>query len=352
MGHEYPLEVNWNSTTATIFSFHAFCVLLLAGAIWCVARSSRRPPNKSAILLWALAMAGALIVTALITTFLDPQSQQTARPFLTAYKSLFCITGFVGMLVSHRCLKAANQTSSLGFVLSVIALGSASFVLLIPTCVYPIEAARRRECRHNLKLIGIALHNHHDSYGSIPRSANGKPAVSWRVHALPYLDYPEIYDSYDETSDWDSESNHEIAKTRIQELTCPSTEIVKDDQGRQFTHYAMITGTDTAGSSDWSGKLGEVYHGTSNTLAVVEAAGLNIVWTEPRDSEGSDGNLGINLTGPTPTESSALISAWHRGGGHALLADGSVRFLSHDIDRSVLKALTTVNGGESLPEQY
>ena len=114
----------------------------------------------------------------------------------------------------------------------------------------------------------------------------------------------------------------------------------------------MVYGAGTFGNKGWSGKLSDMADGTSNTLAVVEATGLNIVWTEPRDSQVSGDNLGINLTGPTPTESSALISAWHRGGGHVLLADGSVRYLRHDIDPAVLKALTTVNGGESLPEQY
>lgn len=110
----------------------------------------------------------------------------------------------------------------------------------------------------------------------------------------------------------------------------------------------MVEGVGTFGDKNWSSKLSEMTDGTSNTLAVVEAAGLNIVWTEPRDSKVSHSNLGINLTGPTPTESSALISAWHRGGGHVLMADGAARILSHNIDPAVLKALTTVNGNDSI----
>lgn len=214
--------------------------------------------------------------------------------------------------------------------------------------VCPIEGSYRAQCKSNLKQIGVALHNFNDVYDHFPKSVAGEPAVSWRVHTLPFLDHVEMYESYDQTEAWGSASNGPFTKRQIYHLTCPSSEAAQDRLGRYFTHYAMVEGAGTFGNEDWAGKLSEMTDGTANTLAVVEAAGLNIVWTEPRDSEVSDNNLGINLTGPKPDESPALISAWHRGGGHVLMADGATRFLHHNIDPKVLEALTTVNGDDSI----
>lgn len=253
------------------------------------------------------------------------------------------------MRMTYRRLKAENKASSFDFAFQCFLLGIYGFFfVLVPSHVQPREASHRSQCKSNLKQIGVALHNFHDVYGNFPKSAAGQPAVSWRVHALPFLDHHEFYESYDHAKAWDSDTNAPLAKQQIYQLTCPSSEAAQDRLGRYFTHYAMVEGAGTFGNEDWSGKFSETTDGTSNTLAVVEAAGLNIVWTEPRDSEVSDNNLGINLTGPNPDESPALISAWHRGGGHVLMADGAAKFLSHDIDPIVLKALTTVDGDDSI----
>ena len=150
----------------------------------------------------------------------------------------------------------------------------------------------------------------------------------------------------------DSDKNNVIAKQNIQHLNCPSNAITKDACDRWYTHYAMIDGKQTIGDHQGPISFIDFTEDRSNTRLVVEAAGLNIVWTEPRDSVVFADNLGVNLTGPTPTTSTAVISAWHDGGGHALLADGTVRFLYSGIDPTVLKALTTVDDGESLPRQY
>jgi prepilin-type processing-associated H-X9-DG protein len=213
--------------------------------------------------------------------------------------------------------------------------------------ILPIPAQTHDKPRWT-KQIGIAIHNFHEVHGHLPASGAGEPPVSWRIHALPYLDNPDLFETYDQTLAWNSDKNKVIAKQRIEQLTCPSTQTTKDTLDRWYTHYAMVSGQKTIGDRQNPRSFSDFTDGTSNTIAVVEAAGLNIVWTEPRDSEVSDNNLGINLTGPTPTESPALISAWHRGGGHVLMADGAVKLLRHNIDPAVLKALTTVDGNDSI----
>ena len=351
MGHEFPLEVNWNSTSVEIVSTHVLSLLLMLGAIFCAIRSKRWPPKRSNIWIWALAMLGAPIAISMIAARLDPDARRAAAPFFTVCNLAFWVSGFAGMWAVHRNLKTNKKASSFGCVfVSLLLVTIGFFTVIIPASVYPIEAARRSQCKHNLKQIGIALHNFHDIRGHFPESAAGEPLVIWRVHALPYLDNVDLFDTYDQTLAWNSDKNDAIAKQRIGELSCPSAETMHDDRDRWFTHYAMVTGEGTMGGNRSQRSFDEFSDGVSNTLAVVEAAGLNIVWTEPRDSQVTEENPGINLTGRTAHDSPALISAWHRGGGHAAFADGSVRFLRHNIDPTVLKTLTTVGAGDSVED--
>ena len=59
------------------------------------------------------------------------------------------------------------------------------------------EAARRSQCKGNLKQIGLALLNYHDTFGCFPPAyiadADGKPMHSWRVLILPYIDNAQLY---------------------------------------------------------------------------------------------------------------------------------------------------------------
>lgn len=59
---------------------------------------------------------------------------------------------------------------------------------------------------------------------------------------------------------------------------------------------------------------------------------------------------GINLNGNAPGYSAGGLSSYHAGGTQALMADGSVRFLSAQTDHAVLKKLATVDGGELVGE--
>ena len=72
-----------------------------------------------------------------------------------------------------------------------------------------------RECRsknaagaNNLKQIGLAMHNFHDSYGGFPAAystdKNGKPLLSWRVHILPFVEGQALYRQFKLDEPWDS----------------------------------------------------------------------------------------------------------------------------------------------------
>ncbi|HMC64014.1 MAG TPA: DUF1559 domain-containing protein, partial [Gemmataceae bacterium] len=76
-------------------------------------------------------------------------------------------------------------------------------------------AANEKEARHtstkNLRLLGIAMHNYHDSIGHLPpaalRDKKGKPLLSWRVALLPYVEEEKLYKEFRLDEPWDSTHN-------------------------------------------------------------------------------------------------------------------------------------------------
>lgn len=96
-------------------------------------------------------------------------------------------------------------------LLVVIAIIAILVAILLPAVQQAREAARRSQCKNNLKQIGLAMHNYHDVYGMLPPGVSGMwgnrtPAeqygnngyghgfVTWTVRILPFLDEQALYD--------------------------------------------------------------------------------------------------------------------------------------------------------------
>src|SRR5437899_8560020 len=101
-------------------------------------------------------------------------------------------------------LKWRRRGFTLIELLVVIAIIAVLVALLLPAVQQAREAARRSQCRNNLKQIGLALHNYHEAYNCLPQAANWKdyrsgvtPAqrnFTWIASILPYLDQSAVFD--------------------------------------------------------------------------------------------------------------------------------------------------------------
>ncbi|MCX7423695.1 MAG: DUF1559 domain-containing protein [Planctomycetia bacterium] len=192
---------------------------------------------------------------------------------------------------------------------------------------------------NNLKQIGLAMHNYEGAYTVFPPAANldkkGKQLLSWRVHILPYVDQAALYQQFHLDEPWDSEHNKELVQKIPPVYISPShADLAKDGK----TAYLVPTGKSTAFDGKEGLAIRDFTDGLSNTILAVEAhRDSAVIWTKPDD-------LAVDFKNPLKG-----LKGAHTGGFFAALCDGSVRFISDNIDLATLKALFTRNGGEALP---
>ena len=234
------------------------------------------------------------------------------------------------------------RTESHGVIPSVTQVGPAGVAvataLLLPAVQQAREAARRSQGKNNLKQIALAMHNFHDTYRKFPAAATvdkkGKKLLSWRVHILPFIEQDPLYQQFHLDEPWDSEHNKELIKNVPPVYISPNHE----DLAREGkTVYLVPTGKSTAFEGNEGLRIADFTDGTSNTILAVEAhRDAAVIWTKPDDLAVDFKNLLKGLKGA------------REGGFHAMLCDGSVRFISDNIDVKTLAALFTRNGGEPI----
>lgn len=272
-----------------------------------------------------------------------------------------------------KCLKQRGFT--LVELLVVIAIIGVLIALLLPAVQQAREAARRMQCSNNLKQIGLALHNYHDTFQNLPPMVispvgdpddmgNGSDTVEgwgWAAFLLPFIEQGALHEQAGIT-----QGNHlenELTDTMlvpVEGYRCPSdTGKTVGDSAQRFLkgggmNYAVYNHSRSgnlnngdAGFYRHSGRnFRDVVDGLSNTLAVGESCSkLNGQTMSLKSWAGCQQSLGGNCidelaisgrwpindnTGTTDQKGEAL-SSLHPGGAMVLKFDGSVRFLSENI---------------------
>lgn len=307
-------------------------------------------------LLWLLAFSVSVTLAGVFAVW-------DVSPALTFWTRLERWVGGTAILTVFWLLTILPTAATQGHVSVVEGLASAATLLglvwlMTPTTSYPKDVAQANACSYHLKGVGIAIHGDAEAHDGLLMEtvvrSHEKPPRTWRVELLPYLEQQPLRKQYEDNQTWDAPVNESIAQTPHHPYFCPNNVIRTDDRNRSYTAFLACTGstaffpTPTAGPRRQR-RFDDIRDGISHTAMLVEACGQNVVWTEPRDLDVDTVPLGVNLPGLRRGESAGLLSSHDPSGAAAVLTgDGAVRRLSADTEPEVLRAMLTIDGGESV----
>jgi prepilin-type N-terminal cleavage/methylation domain-containing protein/prepilin-type processing-associated H-X9-DG protein len=309
-------------------------------------------------------------------------------------------------------MRTRSFSRSRGFtlieLLVVIAIIAILIALLLPAVQQAREAARRTQCKNNLKQMGIAMHNYHDVYKQFPPGHMGAiddtygcndDGYSWATMLLPYIEQQNLFQQLPMTANWTPTRDPRSANwcvvrgyydtfgtiipgsdTYIPTYRCPSSTLPRVipprfsvpgvgtyDYASNRPHcvgmavidykgsggfgdrgsFAKMEDLANAGRNGGGTRMRDYLDGTSNTIAIGESAYAGRSGNElPSLIAGvnSDETALFKTQYPStincnasPANQSTLTDddspfSYHTGGAQFLYADGSVHFLSENID--------------------
>jgi len=359
------------------------------------------------------------------------------------------------------------QRNRIGFtlieLLVVIAIIAILIALLLPAVQQAREAARRTQCRNNLKQLGLAMHNYHDNFQMFPLvgictrdgqacTVTGDGSVSfrddgdlwgttWAIALLPYFDQAPRFNLWNSSVGYGaSTTQRQVTGEPLPAMKCPSdlaSGIVTNPNGNQGTfdkgNYGLNMGGGSANENGNSGNragpddtptwttaaygkpsknrglssprdggrgnvpsgagIRDMLDGTSNCLLLGEIlkhpAGGNEdcrgCWGKNMGAivsaytlgnpevDGANGiatpnvpAVGIYVDRPTHCDNGIVdpqlscqdaggdglgglaARSRHAGGVHFAMGDGTVKFIGQNIDRTIYRAIFTIQSGETL----
>lgn len=268
-------------------------------------------------------------------------------------------------------------------LLVVIAIIGVLVGLLLPAVQAAREAARRMQCSNNLKQIGLAFHNFHDTFRRFTPlgGANVNGAWGWGSAILPYIEQNNLYqaigspdilkatnlDPPNRVPNNPTGAQGLLLQTGIPTFICPSDPVstpTNDNYGNYgVSNYVasegLLTWAFTGSSPNWvpnpPGKvtIASITDGTSNTLLVGERdrkLGLGGLWAVRRGTGGALGgaarerpNLpflgnrgasccGNDVSGTVSVCRRGGFSSMHTGGLNFVFCDGSVHFIAETLE--------------------
>jgi hypothetical protein len=199
---------------------------------------------------------------------------------------------------------------------------------------------------NDLKQIGYALHNYHDTYRRFPPAAiyskDGKPLLSWRVAILPFLEQDNLFREFHLDEPWDSPHNQALI-ARMPKVYDQKGDAETDPYSTLFQVFVgkgtVFEGTRGINSLD-------ITDGTRKTILVIEA-GEAVPWTKPAELR-YDPNEPLPALGGMFKERFRFSSLTFEGSRDilAVFADVSVHQIKKTIDEKNLRRLIVRNDGE------
>ncbi len=306
-------------------------------------------------------------------------------------------------MLKTRLLRRMRDGFTLIELLVVIAIIAILIALLLPAVQQAREAARRTQCRNNLKQIGLALHNYHDVHNVFPpseihtfaflnRNNNdwGNSTGTWPIFLFPFTDQAPVYSTLNLEARYDSGRNLTAIQKKYPFLICPSNPVGDKKTGGNFNshiiHYFAVWGAGDSGGGrarqNWAigdtrnldlrgimyyngnSSTANVTDGTSNTLIHMEVRGYRPQAVNlPGNPSSSDAGRGMRWEVSTGTNLQPIngvdgssssncpgcrwenASSFHTGGAFGLLSDGAVKFVSENIDSNTYRLLGAMTDG-------
>lgn len=347
----YPPSV---MTIADIFWPTLISALVLVSTGVCLWRPGRKSQRTDSVIWCAIGFLVLYMLALWSLVWMGVPSEIDGRAIgrilLTA---LIVVHSGILISLAKSAWEREWEVFGRGSQYALLAIGAGWWVLalFVPANAASHRAPRlRSSCKDQMKQIVHGMHDFHDRQGHFPIPAAGEPPVSWRVNLLPYLDQEGLFARYDQSQPWDATRNAQLRAHRVEVYECPA---VRYWQTRRHptefarTSYALPVGPHALFDSTSPRTFRDVPDGSSNTIALLEVCGMNIVWSEPRDVEIDKAPLGFNLPGSLPGTSDGILSSMHTGGIVQVgFADGAVRGLNPEMDPVILRRLLERDDGE------